>query len=63
MSKKMPLQEAVASVRTLLGGRETVKSAPAMRDRLIALAGDRTKLVKLMDAVGALNSKEAANEK
>lgn len=54
MSSKMTEDQALGAVRDLLGGRETTKNAPAMRDRLIEIAGDKTKLVKLMDAVGGL---------
>lgn len=50
---RMTEDEALKMVRSLLGG-ETVKSAHVMRDRLIEVAGDRTKLVQLMDAVGGL---------
>ena len=42
---------ALTTVRSLLGGREQTKDATAMRDRLIEIAGDRTKIVQLMDAM------------
>jgi hypothetical protein len=50
---KMTEDQALGTVHNLLGGKET-KSAPAMRDRLIEIAGDRTMLVQLMDAVREL---------
>jgi hypothetical protein len=62
MSSKMTEDEALQTVQDLLGGRETTKNAPAMRDRLIEVAGDKTKLVKLMDAVSGL-PKELTEEK
>jgi len=48
---------SLATVKKLLGGKETTKNASAMRDRLIEVAGDRTKLVQLMDAVDGLPKK------
>jgi hypothetical protein len=51
---KMTEDQSLATVRSLLGGKDTTKNAAAMRDRLIEVAGDRTKLVQLMDAVGGL---------
>lgn len=46
----------VDRVRTLLGDQGGSASAPALRDRLIKVAGDRKMLVELMDAVNGLNS-------
>ncbi len=53
MSNRMTEDQALGTVRDLLGGRNT-KSAPAMRDRLLEIAGNPTMIVKLMDAVGGL---------
>lgn len=54
---KMTEDQALGAVKNLLGGKETTKNAPAMRDKLIEIAGDRTKLVQLMEAVGGLPKK------
>lgn len=51
---KLTHDDALDAVKNLLGSPGTTKSATAMRDRLIEVAGDRTKLIKLMDAVGGL---------
>lgn len=51
---KMTGDQAVQKIKDLLGAKEQIKSAPAMRDALIEIAGDRTKLVQMMDAVTGL---------
>lgn len=59
---KMTPDDALDTVKDLLAAHGTTKSATAMRDRLIEIAGDRTKLVKLMDAVSGL-PKELTEDK
>jgi hypothetical protein len=59
---KMNPEDALDAVKILLASPGTTKSATAMRDRLIEIAGDRTKLVQLMDAVGGL-PRELTEEK
>ena len=46
----------VDRVRTLLGDQGGAASAPALRDRLIQVAGNKRMLVELMDAVNGLPS-------
>lgn len=47
-------EQALELLKTLFVTKETSKSATAMRDRLIEIAGDRIKLVKLVDAAQVL---------